>query len=118
MISWRRAVMTPASCRWVSLGRMGQPHACDREHTEGMPDDERQLGDLFALLAELHERRFSTGRIQEFRHQMKTLRFSSLIPPSITDTAFARPSPPIPPTAPAPCCAGFAAPLPFMARRP
>lgn len=73
MISWRRAVMTPASCRWVSLGRMGQPHACDREHTEGMPDDKRQLGDLFALLAELHERRFSTSRIQEFRHPDENL---------------------------------------------
>lgn len=33
-----------------------------------MPYDERQLGNLFALLAELHERCFSTGRIQEFRH--------------------------------------------------
>lgn len=33
-----------------------------------MPDDERQLGHLFTLLAELHERSFSTGWIQEFRH--------------------------------------------------
>lgn len=33
-----------------------------------MPDDERQLGNLFALLAEFHKRRFSTSRVQEFRH--------------------------------------------------
>lgn len=33
-----------------------------------MPDDQRQLGDLLALLAELHQCRFATGGIQEFRH--------------------------------------------------
>lgn len=33
-----------------------------------MPDDKRQLGHLFALLAELHERSFSTGWIQKLRH--------------------------------------------------
>lgn len=38
-----------------------------------MPDDERQLGNLFALLAEFHKRRFSTGRVQEFRHPDENL---------------------------------------------
>jgi hypothetical protein len=33
-----------------------------------VPNNQSQLRDLLALLAELHERSFTTGRIQEFRH--------------------------------------------------
>lgn len=68
MISWRRAVITPAGCRWLVAVGKATPRYDPGEHTKRVPDNQSQLRDLLALLAELHERGFTTGGIQEFRH--------------------------------------------------